>query len=193
MRGCAMSSPPSRNHFERESIQGGAAELVEGRMSGNAGFCGGAPAPTVVRAHLIVGDKGNVSVDVEQLYGAPAPTTKIADRFATLTDGETLLVSLANDGSVIGAAWPVFRNTVSLEHGIPDMTEAEAVSLLMSRKCTTDLRALHHSGVRPPLEPTLAQRGCNRCNTSPGTALDAGGTAIVLAAAVVTAAILRRR
>lgn len=164
-------------------------------MSGNGGFCGGAPAPTVVRAHLLALDKGGVNVDVEKLYGAPAPTTKIAERFAALTDGETLLVSLANDGSVIGAAWPVFRNTVSLEHGIPDMTEVEAVSLLMSPKCTADLRALHHSGVRPPVQPALAQSGCSRCTTAAGPSpwLDAGSTALVLGAVLVTATLLRRR
>ena len=159
----------------------------------NAGFCGGAPAATVVRAHVRVADKGQVSVDVEQLYGAPAPTTKIASRFASMTEGETLLVSLTNDGSVIGAAWPVFHETVSLEHGIPDMSEGEAVSLLMSRSCTTDLRALHHHGVRPPLSPLIAHSGCSRCNTSPAGPLDAGGTVLVLAAVLVTGAILRRR
>ena len=161
-------------------------------MSGG-GFCTGAPAPTVVRAHIDVGDKGGVRVDAEQIYGAAAPTTQIAERFASLQESETLLVSLAADGKVIGAAWPVFRGNVSLEHGIPDMTEAEAVSLLMSPKCTADLRALHQNGVRPPLQPAVTQSGCGRCHASPSASFDGGGTLLVLAVAFVTATILRRR
>jgi hypothetical protein len=156
-----------------------------------ADFCHDAPAPTVVRAHLRVGKKsGEVAVDVDEVFGPAAPTTRIAQRFATIEDDETLLVSLANDGTVLGSGWPVYKENVSLEFGIPDMHESEAASLLMSAKCEGELRALRDRGVHPArLEPT-SRRGCASCNEA-SAPLDA--TALVSVLAIATfAAIIRR-
>ncbi len=154
-------------------------------------FCDAAPAPAVIRVRVSVGDKvGSASVDVEQRYGAEVPTSQLQPRFATLTEGETLLVSVAKDGAVLGTAWPVFRNVVSLENGIPDMSEAEAAALLLSPSCKEGLRTLKSNGVHPV---PASSGGCAHCHTSPAGLFDAGGAALVLAAALATASILRRR
>jgi hypothetical protein len=170
------------------TIQGSSVELVHGAMQR---FCDAAPAPAVVRVRVSVGDKvGGASVDVEQRYGAAVPTSQLQPRFANLTEGETLLVSVGKDGEVLGTAWPVFRNVVSLENGIPDMSEAEAASLLLSPSCREGLRTLRSNGLHPAPAST---GGCAHCHTSPAAPLDAGGATILLTAALVTATILRRR
>ncbi len=157
-------------------------------------FCRDAPAPTVVRAHLRVGRRvGDVTVDVDEVYGPPAPTSHIAARFASLEDDETLLVSLASDGRVIGSGWPVYKETVSLELGIPDMHEAEAASLLMSPSCSDGLRALRDRGIHPARVEPASTRGCASCAASSSAPLDAAGAAILVAAVVVLRMSARRR
>jgi MYXO-CTERM domain-containing protein len=156
-------------------------------------FCRDAPAPTVVRAHLRVGGKvGQVAVDVDEIYGAAAPTERIAQRFATIEDDETLLVSLAKDGTVIGSGWPVYKEKVSLEFGIPDMHETEAASLLMSPQCGDELRALRDKGVHPArIEPT-SHRGCASCAVTDAP-IDAGGLVLVVALALAVVRLKRAR
>ena len=154
-------------------------------------FCDAAPAPAVVRVRVTVGDKlGSASVNVEQRYGAEVPTSQLQPRFAKMTEDETLLVSVAKDGTVVGTAWPVFRDVVSLENGTPDMSEGEAAALLLSPTCQQGLRSLRSSGVHP-----VAARagGCAHWHTSPAAQLHAGGAGLVLVASLVTAAVLRRR
>lgn len=154
-------------------------------------FCDNAPAPAVVLVRVSVGDKvGTASVAVEQRYGAAVPTSQLQPHFANLTEGETLLVSVAKDGAVLGTAWPVFRNVVSLENGIPDMSEAEAASLLLSPTCQEGLRTLRSNGVYPA---PAGAGGCAHCHTSPQATFDAGGAALALAAALAMATVLRRR
>lgn len=144
-------------------------------------------------AEVSVGDKvGNPTFDVEKRYGPEAPTTALHDRFASLTEGETLLVSLGQNGMVLGTAWPVFRGTVSLENGNADMAEAEAASLLMSATCRDGLRALRQHGVHPAPAPVSAG-GCGHCHVSPSASLEVGSAGLVLTAALATATLLRRR
>jgi hypothetical protein len=52
---------------------------------------------------------------------------------------------------VLGTAWPVFRNVVSLESGIPDMSKAEAASILLYPSCQVGLRTTekHRRSSRP--------------------------------------------
>ena len=133
-------------------------------------FCEGAPAPTVVRVHVHAGGDPAHRVEVERVYGAPAAaTTPMATRFASIVEDETLLVALAKDGAVLGTAWPVYKENVSLEMGIPDMTEAEAAGLLESPQCSDGLRALRDRGARPV--SASASGGCAHCATSPGSSL----------------------
>ncbi len=130
-------------------------------------FCKAAPAPTVVRAKVHADADLAHAVDVECVYGAEVTTEHIAQRFFGAPEDETLLVSLQKDGNVVGTAWPVFKEKVSLELGIPDMSEEEAVALLQSPKCQDDLRAFRDHGVRPTLRATPIHRGgCARCSTS---------------------------
>lgn len=156
-------------------------------MSRVSEFCSGAPAAAVVRAHLHVGQKrGEIAVDVDEVYGSPAPTERIAARFASLQDDETLLVSLARDGTVVGTGWPVYKENVSLEAGIPDMHEAEAAAMLLSTKCEGDLRALRDQNVHPARISPTSRHGCG-CSVA-GAPLD--GVVLVAVAALV---ILRAR
>jgi hypothetical protein len=147
-------------------------------------FCASAPATAVVRAKVRVGPPNEVAV--ERLYGTPAPTALIPARFARLADDETLLVSLAHDGQVVGTAWPVFREQVSLEFGIPDLKEEEAASLLLSPKCVEGLRALRDHGVRPAAAH-MTTGGYSRCDVARGP-VDASTFLMVL---VVLAALRR--
>jgi len=127
-------------------------------------FCQNAPAPAVIRAKVRSKD-----VEVERLYGSVVPTDKLAKHFADNAEDETLLVSVGKDGNVLGTSWPVFREQVSLELGIPDMKEQEAASLLLSTKCKEDLRAFRDKGLRPAsVEPT-ATGGCAHCSMTPST------------------------
>lgn len=128
-------------------------------------FCSSAPAHGVVRAKLHDGTKP----EIERTYGNPTPTTKLAERFAKgnqTGDDQTVLVSLAADGQVLGTAWPVFRGEVSLDAGFPDMKEEEAASLLLSPNCKEQLLALREHGVHP----TSATGGCAHCSSSPSPA-----------------------
>lgn len=153
-------------------------------------FCDTAPAPAVVRVRVSVGEKvGSATVAVEQHYGAAVPTSQLQPHFANLTEGETLLVSVAKDGAVLGTAWPVFRNVVSLENGIPDMSEVEAASLLLSPSCQEGLRTLRSNGVHPTGAST---GGCAHCHASPAAPLDTGGAALVLTAALAMVTVFRR-
>lgn len=122
-------------------------------------FCENAPAPTVLRAKV-----GN-GIEVERVYGSPAPPPeKLAKQFKDDGDTQTLLVSVSKDGNVLGTSWPVFREQVSLELGIPDMKEAEAASLLLSPKCRDELRAFRDRGVRPMAATPSSTGGCSRCD-----------------------------
>jgi hypothetical protein len=159
----------------------------------NGRFCDGAPAPSVVRARVRVGDKpGKVNVQIEQIYGAAAApeTSRIAARFADLPDDETLLVPLGKDGNVLGTAFPVFREKVSLDLGVPDMSEAEAAALLLSTRCEEGLRALRTQGVRP--SPVVGQRGCGSCHVASTAPFDVGSFAIVVGAVIVMSQLARR-
>jgi hypothetical protein len=127
-------------------------------------FCENAPAPTVLRA------KVGGEIEIERVYGSPAPPAeKLAKHFKDEGDGQTLLVSVGKDGNVVGTSWPVFREQVSLELGIPDMKEAEAASLLLSPKCKDELRAFRDRGVRPAAAEASATRGCARCDAAGAT------------------------
>jgi hypothetical protein len=139
-------------------------------------FCQHAPAPSVLRA------KVGPEVEVERVYGAPAPTDKLRKHFADNGDAETLLVSVGKDGNVLGTSWPVFRDQVSLELGIPDMKEGEAASLLLSPNCKEGLRAFRDRGVRPAATEPTSTRGCAHCDVSPNraTALPDLGTALAI-------------
>lgn len=149
-------------------------------------FCANAPAPTVLRA------KVGPDLEVERVYGSPAPTDKLRKHFAENGEGETLLVSVSKEGNVLGTSWPVFREQVSLELGIPDMKEAEAASLLLSPKCKEDLRAFRDRGVRPAAAEPTSTRGCARCDvTSGGSAMPDFATALTLL--IVVALRPRRR
>lgn len=122
-------------------------------------FCENAPAPTVLRAKV-----GN-GVEVERVYGSPGPTAdKLAKQFKEDGDAQTLLVSVSKEGNVLGTSWPVFREQVSLELGIPDMKEAEAASLLLSPKCKDELRAFRGRGVCPAAATATSTGGCSRCD-----------------------------
>jgi hypothetical protein len=124
-------------------------------------FCENAPAPTVLRAKIGGG------IEIERVYGSPAPPPeKLAKHFKDDGDGQTLLVSVSKEGNVLGTAWPVFREQVSLELGIPDMKESEAASLLLSPKCKDDLRAFRDRGVRPAAAEPTSTRGCARCDAA---------------------------
>jgi hypothetical protein len=152
-------------------------------------FCANAPAPTVLRAKL--GD----GVEVERVYGQLAPTDKLAKHFKDDGDGQTLLVSVSKEGNVLGTSWPVFREQVSLELGIPDMKEAEAASLLLSPRCKEELRAFRDRGVRPAAADATTTRGCARCDVGPGGAASVPdiASALTLVIAVWTASGLTRR
>lgn len=149
-------------------------------------FCADAPAPTVLRAKV-----GN-GVEVERVYGSPAPTDKLARHFKDDGDAQTLLVSVAKDGNVLGTSWPVFRDHVSLELGIPDMHEAEAASLLLSPRCKDDLRAFRDRGVRPAAAQPASTGGCSRCAVASAEAssIPVEGAAVI---AFAIAAIWARR
>jgi len=154
-------------------------------------FCSSAPAHGVVRAKLHDG----VKPEIERTYGNPAPTTKLVERFAKgnqTGDDQTVLVSLAPDGQVLGTAWPVFRGEVSLDAGFPDMKEEEAASLLLSPNCKDQLVALRERGVHPAAATptsTSATGGCAHCSSTSATpAPDVG-----LLVAVVAVVILRLR
>jgi hypothetical protein len=148
-------------------------------------FCENAPAPTVLRAKV-----GN-GIEVERVYGSPAPPAEtIAKHFKENGDSETLLVSVSKDGNVLGTSWPVFREKVSLELGIPDMNEAEAASLLLSPKCKDELRAFRDRGVRPAAAEPTSTRGCARCDVGPEGGLHAPEVVIAFAMAAIWA---RRR
>lgn len=159
-------------------------------------FCKGAPAPSVVRVHVHAGQDPSHFIEVERVYGARAPTAPMQARFASLPEDETLLVSLARDGTVLGTAWPVFRDNVSLELGIPDMKEAEAAALLGSPQCAEGLRALRDRGVRPAAVEGHAPEGhgCAHCSTSSAASaqLDAGSALLAALTTVALARIVRR-
>lgn len=153
-------------------------------------FCENAPAPTVLRAKV-----GN-GVEVERVYGSPAPPAeKLAKQFKDDGDGQTLLVSVGKDGNVLGTSWPVFREQVSLELGIPDMREAEAASLLLSPKCKDELRAFRDRGVRPTAAPATATGGCSRCDVGPAATPDVAemGAHVAVIALAMAAIWARRR
>jgi hypothetical protein len=155
------------------------------RTPSKAAFCEGAPAPTVVRAKLRVERAGHVRVDIDRVYGPPAPTSAIAQRFADLEDDETLLVSLAPSGAVVGSGWPVFEDKVSLQGSIPDMSEGEAAALLMSPQCRESLTALRDQGTHPAAaSPSYSSHGC-ACEVH--AAPDAGTAALVVATSIVVA------
>jgi hypothetical protein len=148
-------------------------------------FCENAPAPTVLRAKV-----GN-GIEVERVYGSPAPPAEtLAKHFKENGDAETLLVSVNQEGNVLGTSWPVFREKVSLELGIPDMNEAEAASLLLSPKCKDELRAFRDRGVRPAAAAPTSTRGCARCDVGPTGGLQAPEVVIAFAIAAIWA---RRR
>ena len=145
-------------------------------------FCENAPAPTVLRAKIANG------IEVERVYGAPAPSAdKLAKHFKDDGDGQTLLVSVSKEGNVLGTSWPVFREQVSLELGIPDMKEAEAASLLLSPMCKDDLRAFRDRGVRPVAAEPTSTRGCARCDVSQSTPLPGSFAVIAFAIAAIWA------
>lgn len=143
-------------------------------------FCQNAPAPTVIRAKVSGKD-----VEVERLYGSPAPTDKLAKHFADNGDAETLLFAVGKDGNVLGTSWPVFREQVSLELGIPDMKEGEAASLLLSPRCRDGLRAFRDRGVRPAAVEATTTRGCARCDVGPAGAMPDVATMLTLLFVVV--------
>lgn len=148
-------------------------------------FCENAPAPTVLRARV-----GN-GVEVERVYGSPAPPAeKLAKQFKDDGDAQTLLVSVSKEGNVLGTSWPVFREQVSLELGIPDMKEAEAASLLLSPRCKDELRAFRDRGVRPAAATVTSTGGCSRCDVAPGGGIQAPEVAVI---ALAMAAIWARR
>jgi hypothetical protein len=155
-------------------------------------FCHRKPPAAVARVKIHAGPTGgSAKAEIERVYGAEvARVNQLDARFAHLTDDETLLVSVGSDGKPMGGAWPVFRDTVSLQ-GTPDMSEAEAASLLLSNDCAGGLQALRQNNVRP--KPVSATGGCAHCNTSGALAFDAGAASIVIGAAFLTAVILRRR
>jgi hypothetical protein len=150
-------------------------------------FCENAPAPTVLRAK--VGD----GFEIERVYGQAAPTDKLAKHFKEEPDGQTLLVSVSKDGNVLGTSWPVFREQVSLELGIPDMKEAEAASLLLSAKCKEELRAFRDRGVRPAAAEATTTRGCSRCDLGGAAAGPDLASALTLVITVWAASALTRR
>ena len=153
-------------------------------------FCKNAPAPTVVRAKVRASKAKQADVVVERVWGSPPPTKGMADHFASNGEDETLLVSVAADGKVLGTSWPVFREQVSLELGIPDMKEEEAAGLLRSAKCADELRAFRDRGVRPAsVEPTSS--GCAHCTVS-NASMDAG-TGLVLLFAFALVRLATRR
>jgi hypothetical protein len=158
-------------------------------------FCKGAPAPSIMRVHVHAGSDPAHLVEVERVWGDRAPLTHMTERFASTPEDETLLVSLARDGTVLGTAWPVFRENVSLEFGIPDMKESEAAALLGSPNCTADLRALRDRGVRPAGAEGHAPegRGCAHCATHGGSGFDAASAVLVAVTTVAVATIARRR
>ncbi len=149
-------------------------------------ICRAAPAESVVRAHLHVVKAGQVTAAVDRVYGAPAPTTALAQRFAALEDDETLLVGLKHDGTVLGQGWPVYDEKVSLE-GLPPITEGEAASLMLSDHCSADVGKLTTTGEHP-YEARPSSHGC-ACNMH-ASAPDA---ALVVLTALITWRVLRRR
>jgi hypothetical protein len=155
-------------------------------------FCRNSPVPTVVRAKVRVSSAKakRADIEVERVWGTTAPTNAMADHFAANADDETLLVSLAPDGKVLGTSWPVFREQVSLELGIPDMKEEEAASLLRSPKCADELRAFRDHGVRPTALPPTSTGGCAHCDVG-GTPFDPGSAVLVVAALVFARIIVR--
>jgi MYXO-CTERM domain-containing protein len=175
-----------------------AAEGTGAPVPGNriADFCRAAPAPTVVRAKLHGGADLAHVVEVECMWGEQSSTEHLAQRFfGSNAEDETLLVSVGKDGNVLGTAWPVFKEKVSLEFGIPDMSEEEAVALLTSTKCADDLKALRDRGVRP--KPMLAShsppgRGCAHC-TAGSTTTSASDLIFALVLGAITLAVVRRR
>ncbi len=150
-------------------------------------FCKHAPAPTVVRAKVRVGSKAKqADVEVERVWGSPVPTSGMADHFANNGDDETLLVSLAPDGKVLGTSWPVFREQVSLELGIPDMKEEEAAGLLRSPKCADELRAFRDQGTRPASVAPTSGGGCAHCAVG-SAPLDTGSAVVIAITCVLLA------
>jgi MYXO-CTERM domain-containing protein len=160
-----------------------------------ADFCKAAPAMTVVRAKLHADSDMAHVVEVECVYGPPTPTEHLSQRFFGTPEDETLLVSLEKDGNVVGTAWPVFKEKVSLEFGIPDMSEAEAVSLLQSPQCQEQLRALRDRGIRPSTSTIVSTappgRGCAHC--AAGGKASASDVFSVVVLAVAISAVIRRR
>jgi hypothetical protein len=160
-------------------------------------FCRAAPAPTVVRAKLHGGADLAHVVEVECMWGQQSSTEHLAQRFFGNTEDETLLVSVGKDGNVLGTAWPVFKEKVSLEFGIPDMSEEEAVALLTSTKCTDDLKAFRDRGVRPPKPTNLAAhsppgRGCASC-TATSSSTSVSDVIFAIALGAITLGVVRRR
>ncbi|HEY8076360.1 MAG TPA: hypothetical protein VIF62_19680 [Labilithrix sp.] len=152
-------------------------------------FCQGAPAASVVRAHLHVVKAGQVSVDVDRVYGAHAPTTELATRFAKIEDDDTLLVGLAPSGAVVGRGWGAHDDKVEID-GLPTMSEGEAATLLMSPSCASDLAALGEKGQHPQEARASSTHGC-ACNMH-ASSFDAGSAALVVATSIVAARLLRR-